>query len=98
MPPEPADKMSGPHFRPDCEGRNTAARDAHDFCRHLQQHRRDALCAHEWNRLRFAVGRRWLAVYGVRRLPIRNRARRAIQVFVREPSGRWHELALFLGL
>lgn len=72
--------------------------DAYGFCQFLLKHQPDSLCRHEWNRVRFANGNNRLAVHFVRRLPIRNSPRCALQLLVRNRGGRWHEFALYLGL
>jgi len=48
-------------------GENPGPRDAFDFATFLQQHRPDALCDREWNRLVFFGNRKWLAIHRVRR-------------------------------
>jgi len=73
-------------------------RDADGFCASLKGTFPAAICASEWNRVRFALGKTRLAVYLVRDLPIGNRRRCGLQLLVREKRFSWHELQIYIAL
>ena len=76
----------------------SAAYDAHGFCRHLQQHQPDALCEAELNRLRFALSRCRFALHFIRRECTRNESKPALQVFWRSGQRCWREMTFYFKL
>ncbi len=76
----------------------SAAHDAHGFCRHLQQHQPDALCKAELNRLRFVLSRRPFGLHFIRRKCTRNESKPALQVFLRFGRRRWREITCYFKL
>ena len=82
------------------DGEAAGWRDADEYAQRLAVGHPDVVCRPEWNRVRFALGSRRLALHWVRELPkpIHRRPRWNCQVLVRGRAGRWHEVVLFLGL
>ena len=76
----------------------SAAHDAHGFCRLLQQHQPDALCEVELNRVRFALSRRRFVLHFIHRKSTRNESKPALQVFWRFGQRRWREITFYFKL
>ena len=69
--------------------------DAFQFCRHLRQQNSRAVAASEWNRLDFALSKRWAACHWVP-MPVKKmKMRRGFQLFIRSRGGRWREIFLY---
>jgi len=69
--------------------------DARDFVRHLWEKHGASVALSEVNRIRFALGTRRISFHFLKRIRLRNRERRAVQVFVRLASGRWNEYLIY---
>lgn len=79
-------------------GEQTAAKDAHGFCRHLKQHRPDFLCEAELNRLRFALSQDRFAFHFIRRKQTRGQTKPALQICLRFKRHLWRETTLYFRL
>lgn len=78
--------------------KDPGAEDILGFCRHLQTSHPQALCPEEFNRVHFAYSHRPGALHLVKRMLVRGRRHGGLQIFLRYPSGRWHEWRLGFGL
>lgn len=80
-------------------GASTGSQQAEDvsgFCIHLAAVCPDALCPIELNRVRFAQGQRRCAFHFVKDMPVRDRHRAGVQIFLRRPRRGWHEWKIYL--
>jgi len=82
------------------EGEEAGYRDADEYAQRLAANRPEAICRPEWNRVRFALGSRRLALHWLRELPnsVHRRSRWGCQILVRGRVEGWHEFVVFLGL
>jgi hypothetical protein len=69
--------------------------DARDFVQHLRQKHGASVAHSETNRIRFALGMKRISFHFLKRIRLRNRERRAVQVFLRLASGRWNEYLFY---
>ena len=76
----------------------SAAHDAHDFCRHLQQRQPDSLCEAELNRLRFVFSSNRFAFHFIRRPHSCHQTKWALQLLLRFDRQRWRETVFCLRL
>ncbi|HAB14832.1 MAG TPA: hypothetical protein PLX89_09860 [Verrucomicrobiota bacterium] len=67
--------------------------DAQAFCSHLQSVYSDRVSPLEWNRLRFALSKKLLAVHLLGRNATQTRT--ALQILIRILPTRWHEFLLY---
>jgi hypothetical protein len=65
--------------------------DARDFVQHLREKHGATIDLSETNRIHFALGTSRISLHFLKRIRLRNRERRAVQVFLRLASGRWNE-------
>ncbi|KAB2644307.1 MAG: hypothetical protein DVB27_12325 [Verrucomicrobia bacterium] len=75
---------------------SSGARDAHDFCLDLHQHRPAGLCQAERNRLHFAFSQSRFALHLIRRRPAPWQCPRALQFFLRLGRRRWREMTFYV--
>ena len=71
--------------------------DAFHFCQRLDKQTPEIVSKSEWNRLRFALSEKHLAIYWHLLETVRGKARPMMQLFYRGRSPRWRELALAFG-
>jgi hypothetical protein len=69
--------------------------DARDFVQHLREKHGATIDLSETNRIHFALGTRRISLHFLKRIWLRNRERRAVQVFLRLASGRWNEYLFY---
>jgi len=79
-------------------GNKTEVLDTRDFVQHLREQHNAAIALSEINRIRFVLGTRRISIHYLARVRLRNRERRAMQVFLRLASGRWNEYVFYFSL
>jgi len=79
-------------------GENPGLEDARGFCSYLEGRSPYSVSLSERNRLRFATDTALAAIHIVPDLPLRNRRRHGLQIFLRLSGGRWREVHLRFGL
>jgi hypothetical protein len=79
-------------------GTNQLAADVWEFSQHLRKTRPETLCAHEFNRARFAQSQRRIAFHVVTINPAARAHRPGLQILVRHQPARYHEWLFCLGL
>ena len=72
--------------------------DAFQFCQRLNQLTPEIVSKSEWNRLRFALSEKHLAIRWHSLESVRGKARPMMQLFYRGRSQRWQELVFAFGL
>lgn len=80
------------------DGPRAALQDAGKFCAQLKRQPASLVSTSEWNRLRFALSERHLAVHFLVREDFRGKLRPQLQIFFRGYTLRWREFAFCLGL
>jgi hypothetical protein len=76
----------------------TALHDAFGFCRRLKQQHSQLVSESEWNRLRFAISEKHLAIHWLLRETIHGRTRSMLQIFLRGRLVCWREMVFYFGL